>query len=235
MTFSYPLTLLVMLALPTMALAAEQVDRTIDFREGQWDRSAWTPLRLIHQPEPGVFEQRAESIGNGAFTDEQKKAALDNVLLMTDAGAGAQQIELTFTIGPERGAAPAIFLTPKVENGVLQSALAVFVADYTMAVWWAQADAETGKMTYTHLVRMNRWSQPGERHVLRCRFAPRGDTAYDVLLQLDDSDVIAVYRRDTAEPFDWRVGIWGCHGTCDFHELRILREGTLPWSGERPQ
>ncbi len=221
-------------ALAAGALAADDPLRTIDFGEGRWDRAAWTPVRLMEHDKTAVFVQRPDSLGNDDFTAEQKKAKLDNILLMTDSKLAKGQIELTFTIGPQHGTAPAIFITPEVKDGVLQSALTVFVANYTMAVWWAQADPQTGRTNYTHLVRMNRWSEPGRKHVLRCRVARHGDNGLNVALQLDDSDVIEVRRRDMNKPFNSRVGIWGCHGACDFHQIRFLREGNLPWSAKRP-
>ena len=32
-----------------------------------------------------------------------------------------------------------------------------------------------------------------------------------------------------------KVGIWGCHGTCDFYRMTIRSGGTLPWSGAPPE
>jgi hypothetical protein len=234
MTFTHGLMFLTVLAAAATTFAAEDGDRTVDFHEGEWDRSAWTPIRLVEHDQTATFVQRPDSVGNDSFTAEQIAGKFDNILLMTDSGQTAGQIELTFTIGPEHGAAPALFLTPEVEDGVLRSALTVFVADYTMAIWWARADPQTGKTTYTHLVRMNRWSQPGEKHVLRCRVQPHGDRGVNVALQLDDSDVVVLYQRDMPRAFNSRVGIWGCHGTCDFYQIHFLREGNLPWSAKPP-
>lgn len=209
-------------------------DRTIDFANGKWDKTAWTPVRLAPQTEALHFAQREKSLGNDDFTAAQKKTRTDNILLVTDAKQTDGQVELTFKIGPQSGAAPTLMLSPTVKDGRLDSALIVCVANYTMAVWWARFDADSGKMTYKPLVRMNRWSQPGDKHVLRCRVKKVDDRNYDVALQLDDSDTIMLSQRDAPEPLNSNIGIWGCHGQCEFYQVRLLEKGTLPWEARPP-
>jgi len=171
--------------------------------------------------------QKPDCLGTVGFTDEQKTAHQDNVLLMTDTGTTEGEIAVTFTIGPERGTAPGLFLSPKVKDGVVRSAVCMFVADYTIAIWYATTDPKTNKTKYKHLVRLARGFKTGKKHVLRCRFSKRRKS---IAVQIDDSDVIVL--RDLE--INSRVGIWGCHGTCDYYQAVIRSGGTLPWTGKKP-
>jgi len=224
--------LLVYLILAVGALGtalAHGAARTISFAEGQWDQTQWTPLRLPLHPEVQSFTQRADCIGTNSFTAEQIRQHLDNVLLMTDSGTTEGQFEVVFRIGPEKGTAPGVFLSPTVEGDMLVAGIAVFVADYTMAVWRVYTDAETRETKYEHLVRVNRYRQPGVQHVLRCRYS---NARKAVALQVDDSDVIML--RFPEMEINSKIGVWGCHGTCDFFSVTITEEGTLPWAATPP-
>jgi hypothetical protein len=226
-------TLLLAAHLTACAALAEApeaaTDRVTDFAEGRWNQAQWTPLRLPHQPEMKTFEQKTDCLGTNAFSTEDKKTRRDNVLLMTDTGTDEGEFEITFVIGPEKGSAPGIFLCPTVNDGILESAFSVFVASYTMAVWRATTDADKGETDYEHLVRMNRWSEPGKPHVLRCRYSRKRKS---IALRLDDSDVLMF--RDVGLEINSRIGIWGCHGTCDFYQLRMIDNPELPWSATPP-
>lgn len=215
-------------------LAAPPGQRVVDFAKGRWDATAWSAVSVGPQTRPIPLVQREDSLGTNSFAPEQIKNGLDNALLMTDTKLKGGQIELTFAIGPDRGAAPGFVISPTVKDGALQSGLAVFVADYTMAVWWAHLDPQTGKMAYDPLARLNHWSAPGVKHVVRCRVIPQGDSGFDVALQVDDSDVMMVSRRDMDHPFDSRFAIWGCHGTCDFYSVSFNERGTLPLRASKP-
>jgi len=214
------------------ALAAEPNDapESVVFAAGKWDRSSWTPLRLPHHSSTPQLIQRELSLGTDTFTAEQKKGKLDNVLLMTDTGITEGQFEVTFTIGPERGTAPGFFLGPVVQDGVFKQGISVFVASYTMAVWLAETDEAAGETTYKHLARINRWTTPGEKHVFRCRFSKKRDS---VALQVDDADVLML--RKVGCEINSKVGICGCHGTCDFYDFKVSPKGTLPWSAQEPE
>lgn len=204
--------------------------RTISFAEGQWDAAAWTPLRLPLHPQVQTFIQRPESLGTNSFTQQQREQHLDNVLLMTDSGTDEGEFEVVFRIGPERGTAPGVFLSPACSGDALETAIAVFVADYTMAVWLVTTDPETRETQYDHLVRLARWQDPSVQHVLRCRYS---NARKMVALQVDDSDVVIL--RLPEHEINSEIGIWGCHGTCDFYSLTIRPDGTLPWSGAPPE
>jgi len=216
-------------AIPVVAMTATAQERTISFAEGQWDATEWTPLRLPMQETLATFTQKSDCLGTEGFSEEQVKAHLDNVLLMTDTGMDEAQFEVVFRIGPEKGTAPGIFLSPTCTGDALETAIAVFVADYTMAVWRVHTDPETKETGYVHLVRVNRWQDPALEHVLRCRYSkPRKSVA----LQIDDSDVVMLQFPDYE--LNSKMGIWGCHGTCDYDSLTIRPDGTLPWQATAP-
>ncbi|NOZ21904.1 MAG: hypothetical protein GXP25_12550 [Planctomycetes bacterium] len=204
-------------------------ERTITFAKGQWDASEWTPIRLIEHTSTATFTQKPDCIGTNSFTKEERKKRLDNVLLMIDSKTTEGEFEVTFRIGPEHGTAPGVFLSPVVKDGVLQTTICAFVADYTMAVWLAKADPEAGKTNYTHLVRTATWQNPSKKHVLRCRYSKKRKL---VALQLDQGDVLVL--RFPEYELNSRIGIWGCHGTSDFYRITIRKEGTLPWKGVAP-
>lgn len=217
-------------ALMAQLALADGEERTVSFAEGQWDPAQWTPLRLPLHPHVQTFVQRPDCLGTDSFTPEQVKQHLDNVLLMTDSGTDEGEFEVTFRIGPEKGTAPGVFLSPTYIGDALQTAIAVFVADYTMAVWLVSTDPETSETQYRHLVRLARWQDPSVKHVLRCRYSKARQM---VALQVDDSDVVVL--RLPEHEINSYIGIWGCHGTCDFYRLTMRHGGTLQWSGVPPE
>lgn len=217
--------LLCALALPLGAATGE-----VSFARGQWDTNRWTALRLPHQKSLREFVQREASLGTQAFTAAEIKAQLDNVLLMTDTGTAEGEFAVTFALAADHGTAPGIFLAPTVKEGVLDAAIAVFVASYTMAVWTAQADPATGATQYKHLVRVNRWTEPNQKHVLRCRYSKSRNS---VVLRLDQGDPVLL--RDVGLTPNALIGIWGCHGPCDFFSISFPPKPTLEWSASAPQ
>ena len=224
------LSLVAVLAMSAIAFAGENAVETITFAKGSWDESNWTPLKLPHQASTLTFIQKPDCLGTKSFTKEESKQGLDNVLLMTDTSTTEGEFADTFRIGPERGTAPGILLSPTYKDGVLQTAICAFVADYTMAVWRAWTDPEAGKTKYTHLVRLARWQDPAVKHVVRCRYSRK---RRQVALQIDDSSVVVLRTPD--HEINSRIGIWGCHGTCDYYTLAITKGGSLPWSGKAPE
>ena len=226
------LCLVVILAVCAATVAGEdaKATQTITFAKDSWDESQWAPLRLPHQASTLTFIQKPDCLGTKSFTKEESKQGLDNVLLMTDTNTTEGEFTVTFRIGPERGTAPGILLSPTYKDGVLETAICAFVADYTMAVWRAWIDPETGKTKYTHLVRLARWQDPSVKHVVRCRYSKK---RRQIALQIDDSSVVVLRTPD--HEINSRIGIWGCHGTCDYYSLTIAKDGALPWSGKAPE
>jgi len=221
---------LVVTAGVTGLCADEGKGRTICFAKGQWQASEWTPVRLIEHESTATLAQKADSVGTGAFTKEERKKRLDNVLLMTDSKATEGEFTVTFRIGKEPGTAPGFFLCPVVKEGVLQKAISIFVADYTMAIWLAEADPASGKTQYTHLVRTATYQDPSVKHVFRCRYSKKRKS---VAVRLDENDVLVLRFPDLE--MNSLIGIWGCHGTCDFYDITIQEGGTLPWKGTPPE
>jgi hypothetical protein len=201
----------------------------VSFAKGQWDASRWTPIRLPHQKTLKEFTQRDASLGTQAFTAPEIKAELDNVLLMTDTGTTEGEFAVTFSLSADHGTAPGIFISPVIKDGVLDTSLVVFVASYTMAVWTTQADPVTGATKYKHLVRLNRWSEPDQQHVLRCRYSKARNT---VVLRLDQGDPLLL--RDVGITVNSLIGIWGCHGPCDFYSVAFPQQPVLAWSASDP-
>ena len=205
-------------------------DKVVSFAEGKWDAAKWTPVRLPHQTTLRTFVQRDESIGVDTFTGEEKKNRLDNVLLLTDTGTDEGEVEVVFSLSEEQGTAPCVFLSPLVKDGVLYRSFTVFVASYTMAIWRAQTDPDKGETKYTHLVRMNRWTEPNQKHVLRCRYSRKSNA---VTIRLDQCEPIML--RDIGMEVNSLIGVWGCHGRCDFYSVKFMQEPTLEWSASRPK
>lgn len=198
--------------------AVRAPDLAVNFARAQWDRSAWVPLRLPHQQAPCELVQRDESVGTEAFTREETKQQLDNAVLMFDTGATEAELQVVFTIGPQKGTAPGFALFPTFEGDELQTAIGIFVADYTMAVWRATKDAEAGKTVYQHLARLNRTNEAGPKHTFICVYSKKRRS---IKMRVDDSDELEV-RLDDQE-VNSRVALWGCHGVCDFFELKLWR------------
>ncbi|MCC7300994.1 MAG: hypothetical protein IT583_07940 [Verrucomicrobia bacterium] len=199
----------------------------VSFATAKWNPDQWTPIRLPHQKTLRTFIQRDESLGTEKFPADEIKAHLDNVLLMADTGTGEGEFEVVFSLSEEKGTAPGIFLSPVLKDGVLDTSLAIFVASYTMAVWSTEIDPVAGETKYKHLVRMNRWNEPNRKHVLRCRYSKSRSA---VLIRLDQADTIMI--KDI--PVNSRIGIWGCHGPCDFYSVSFIQNPVLEWAASDP-
>ena len=210
--------------------AKAEGDRIITFGAGGWEPAKWTPLRLPAQETAVPLVQKDGCIGTGSFSKEDSKKGTDHALLMTDSNTTEGEIEVTFSIGKEHGAAPGVFLSPTCEDGVLETAIGIFVADYTMAVWKVDRDTESGKTKYVHLARFARWQEPEVKHVLRCRYSKK---MRSMAMRIDDSDVLML--RFPKHQINSRIGIWGCHGTCNYYRITICKPGTLEWAGRRPE
>jgi hypothetical protein len=212
-------------------------DFTLNFSKGKWEESAWTSVTVLPSKKneqaqfvskPVEFTQKDDCV-SVSFSPEQLKAGGDNALIIIDTKNPQGEFEVSFTIGKEKGTAPGICISPTYgEDKVLESCYAVFVADYTMAVWYAEVDRATGTMKYTHLARLSRWQDPDKKHTIRCRYEK---TSFS--LKVDDSDIVLFNYAKGFIP-NSKIGIWGCHGTCEFYALDVKSKGTLPLSGVKP-
>ena len=230
------LAALLLLSAPSgRAAAADAVspsspsNRVVSFARGTWDPAQWSPLRLPQQKTLRAFAQRDDSIGVEAFTADEIKGGMDNILLATDAGTAEGEFEVVFSLSEEQGTAPGVFLAPLIKDGVMERAVAIFVASYTMAVWRAELDPVKGETKYTHLVRVTRWTEPGQKHTLRCRFST---SSKSIAIRLDQGDPIVL--RDTGIEMNSKIGVWGCHGRCDFYSVTFAQKPVLEWSASDP-
>jgi hypothetical protein len=212
------------------AQAPASTDRVLaTFARGQWDSTQWIPVRLPHQPAARALVQRDSSVGTDAFAPEETKNGLDNVILVTDTGVTDGEIEVSFSLSDVKGTAPGLCLAPLIKDGVIEKAFTLFVASYTMAFWRAETDPQTGKTAYAHLARVVRWNEPNRTHVLRCRFSQAQKA---IVVRLDDGDPI-MFKDFGVDVNSW-IGVWGCHGPCDFYTVRLLAKPTLEWSASPP-
>jgi hypothetical protein len=206
------------------------------FTAGGWDPAQWTGVRMANQPSPKAIVQLKDGIGTTGetFSNDDYAKECDNALLLHDLHAPDAEIEVTFTIGRGFSGAscPGICLAPSVRDGLMDSSIAIFVADYTMAVWYQDTAPDGKTVRYRHLAQLARHSDPARRHVLRCRYSiPEASIA----LKLDDADPVAFcFIGNPALSFVERklntvVGLWGCHGACTFHEMSVRVPGRLPF------
>jgi len=229
--------LLLLLGMLLPLMAAEEAKMTvISFRQGAWDPAQWTPARLANQAEAKAFVQLDGGIGTTAetFTRNDYHAETDNAILLHDLGTGEAEIAVTVQIGKGFNgyACPGLCLAPVIRDGVVVSSLAVFVADYTMAVWYQTTGAGGTTVGYRHLAQLGRWSDPTKPHVLRARISKKEGS---VAIKLDDEvPVVFTYlgHKDygsVAQEVNSIIGLWGCHGACTFTEMTITTPGTLPF------
>ena len=210
--------------------------KVIRFAPGAWDKTQWTPIRMANQEQVKKFVQLDGAIGTTmeTFTAADYQAETDNAILLYDLGATEAEFAVTFTLGQGFNgySCPGLCISPQVQDGVLQSSLAVFAADYTLAIWY-QTTPEDGKtVRYQHLVQLGRWTDPAKPHVLRCRISRKQAS---VALKLDDSDVLVFSfighptYGSVGHEINSLVGLWGCHGECAFREMTLFPQETLPF------
>ncbi|MHB0937628.1 MAG: hypothetical protein ACYC6A_14670 [Armatimonadota bacterium] len=228
-----------------LPLLAEEANVTvIKFDKGAWDPAKWTPVRMANQAEAKTLVQLDGAIGTtlDTFTKADYGAETDNAIALYDLGATEAEIAVTFTMGKNVGgrgyACPGLCISPVVKDGMVVSSIAVFAADYTLAVWYQTTGADGKTVGYRHLVQLGRWSDPTKPHVLRCRISKKEGS---VALKLDDADVVVLSFIGNAtygsvpDPVNSLIGLWGCHGECAFREMTISETGTLPFIVRTPE
>jgi len=215
--------------------------RVVSFAKGRWDPKEWTAVRQPNQEEPRAFTQNADSLGVtlDSFKPDDYHKERDNAILVTDTGTDEGQVEVTFQGGKgfNKTSSPGIIISPQITDGVVTKAIGVFVAPYGFVGWMYTPGDQTRPLQYKFVGQLGRTFDPDKPHVLRCRYSKRRRS---VALQVDDSDVLVF--KFLGQPgigaFDLdvnsKIGIWGCHGVCDFYEMKILKEPTLPfdWPGQ---
>jgi len=227
-----------------LPLPAEETKVTvIKFDKGAWDAAKWTPVRMANQAQMKTLVQLDGAVGTttDTFSKADYNAETDNAISLYDLGVTEAEIAVTMTMGKNVGGAgyacPGLCISPVVKDGMVVSSIAVFVADYTMAVWYQTTGADGNTVCYRHLVQLGRWSNPTKPHVLRCRISNKEQS---VAFKLDDADVVVLSfignanYGSVADPVNSLVGLWGCHGECAFREMTITAPGTLPFMVPTP-
>jgi hypothetical protein len=208
----------------------------IKFGAGQWDPSKWTPIRMANQAQLKTLVQREGALGTTfeTFKREDYNAETDNAISLYDLGATEAEIAVTVSMGKGFGgnSCPGLCIAPRVKDGVLDSAFAIFIADYTMAVWHVYTDKDGKSVRYKHLIQLGRGFDPAKPHVLRCRISRKEQA---VAIQADNSDPVVftfvgnpMYGVTDMEINSF-IGLWGCHGETAFHDMTITTPGTLPF------
>lgn len=217
---------LVMIALePSRSKAADSVSEglsnmvSVDFGEERWDRSRWRALRLVNQDAPQIFSQSRESLFSDAFSSDEIKRGLDNALLATQIDQSNGEIRVTFSVGPEPGAAAGVFIGKDCSADVFFSGTVVFVADNRLAVWSVESDRASKTVKYTHLGQLAHAFKVGQKHVLKYSFDGKGNIAVSV----DNTDVLSFRNCQVGST----LGIWGCHGSTSFFAADIGKVSTL--------
>ncbi|MEO8206632.1 MAG: hypothetical protein ABI615_10665 [Chthoniobacterales bacterium] len=208
-------------------------ETVISFAPGKWDPAQWTPLRLPNQEQAVKFVQNPDSIGTTkeSFDKTDYSKERDNALLVYDMGTTEGEIAVTLRIGTgfNNFSSPGICLFPKIKDGTFESGIAVFVATYTMAIWYEYAEGNV--MKYKHMGQVTRWSDPDKKHILRCRFSKKSDS---IAISLDDAPpLVFQYVSNTRlsninHEINPLVALWGCHGVCDFYEMKIINATKAP-------
>jgi hypothetical protein len=121
---------------------------------------------------------------------------------------------------------------------MVESSIAVFVADYTMAIWHQTTDADGKTVRYKHLMQLGRWTDSQKPHTLRCRISKESAS---VAIKLDDCDVVVLSfvgnktYGSVDQPVNSLIGVWGCHGECAFRDMTIFAEPTLQFICRTPE
>jgi len=247
--YSFLVSLLGIIALSGTSLIADEGkpakeagERIIKFEKGGWDAAKWTPLRMANQAQAKTFVQMDGGIGTNmqTFNRDDYKAETDNAIMLYDLGTTEAEIAVTFNLGKGFGgySCPGLCISPQVKDGMAQSSIAVFVADYTMAIWYHTTDTDGKTVRYRHLMQLSRWTDPRKPHTLRCRISKKEAS---VALKLDDADVVVLSfvgnktYGSVDQPVNSLIGVWGCHGECTFHAMTIFAEPTLQFVRRTPE
>lgn len=219
-----------MIALLVTFATINAADTVIDFAEGKWDKSQWQtikcfPVKPVDKLKDFAFSQKQDCISFDCSADDVKRGD-DNCLMVYDTGKNEAEFEVVFESGKGH---PGIFISPDIaEGGILQKSYCIFVADYTFAIWCAEADAASKTTRYTHLARVSRWFQMFQKHKIICRYNKKG-----FAIKVDDSDTIVLYPENFK--VNSKVGIWGCHGLSNYYSMTVREKSSLLFSAVAPK
>jgi len=154
--------------------------------------------------------------------------------MLYDLSSTEAEIAVTFTLGKGFGgySCPGLCISPQVKDGMVESSIAVFSANYTICVWYHTTDKDGKTVLYKHLVQLGRGFDPAKPHVMRCRISKKEGS---VAIKLDDADIIVICfignktYGSIDQPLNSLIGLWGCHGDCAFQKMTISQQPTLPF------
>jgi len=229
---------LLMIVLCAALLSAKADDVTIDFSEGKWDKSTWKvfkcfPTKPVERLKDFYFSQKKDCISYDCSAEDLKRGD-DNCILVYDTGRNEAEFEVVLESGKGH---PGILISPEFsDDGILLKGYCVFVADYTIAAWYVDADPVKKSSTYSSLVQITRWQPKLQKHKITCRYDKRG-----FAIKVDDSDTVVLhpkwdYGMASVNGFkvNTKIGIWGCHGLCNFYSLVIKEKGLLLFDAVDP-
>ncbi len=214
-------TLIVLAALSPISAEVSKSSPDVlsaDFGSDKWDKSKWRALRLANQDAPQAFLQNPDSLST-SFSSTLIKQQMDNALLAAEIGPPAGELQVTFSIGPEPGAAAGVFVGKTCSADVFYGGTVMFVANNRLAVWSVESDQNSKAVKYTHLGQLAHPFSEGEKHVLKCSFDEKGNIAVSV----DNTDVLSFRNCQVGST----LGIWGCHGSTTFFTAAVRKIPTL--------
>ena len=221
----------VVIVLCIVTATAKAADTVIDFTSGGWDKSKWQtikcyPVKPVEKLKDFEFVQKPQFISFDCTAEDVKRGD-DNCLMVYDTGSSDVEFEVVFESGKGH---PGIAISPEISvDGIIAKTYCAFVADYTMAIWYAEADAALKTSKYSHLVRMSRWQPMFQKHKISCRINKKG-----FAIKVDDSDTMVIYFQKDFKP-NSKIGIWGCHGQSNFYSVTIKEKPSLLFSAVAPK
>jgi len=212
------------------SVTVKAADVMINFVDGGWDKSKWQtikcyPGKAVEKLKDFEFVQKPECISFDCTAEDAKRGD-DNCLMVYDTGKSEAEFEVVFESGKGH---PGIFISPEIStDGILVKAYCIFVADYTIAAWLAQADPVLKSTSYASLVRMSRWQAMFQKHKIICRYNKKS-----FAIKVDDSDTFVLYFQKEFNS-NTKIGIWGCHGQSNFYSVAIKEKPSLLFSAVAP-
>lgn len=201
-------------------------EKFMRFVPGGWNSNEWTAIRLANQEHAVPLVQKAALIGTttNTFDKTDYSKEHDNALLLYDTGTTKREIEITLGLGAgfQGHSTPGVCLSPVVKDGVFQNGIVVFASTSAVVVWHQYAEGD--RMRCRRLGKLVRRTNPSAKHTLRCRFSKKEKS---IGIRLDDSDIVVFRfvgdkRLSNIDPeFNSSVVFWGCHGACDFLEMKV--------------
>jgi len=213
------------------SLSLKAADVVIDFAGGGWDKSKWKtikcyPGKAVEKLTDFEFVQKPECISFDCTAEDTKRGD-DNCLMVYDTGKAEAEFEVVFESGKGH---PGIFISPAIsDDGILLKTYCIFVADYTIAAWCAEADPVLKSTQYAPLVRISRWQPMFQKHKIICRYSKKA-----FAIKVDDSDTVVLHFPKEFN-VNSKIGIWGCHGLSNYYSVTVKEKPSLLFNAVAPK